>query len=64
MAAFESAAYVVVVDVRGVETAYRAGLTHDAAMQIAEALQREEDIVRVVHDVQHGRFEVDRYPPR
>jgi len=59
----ESAYTVVVVD-RAIETTHRSGLSHAAAMQLAEALQRDGKIVRVMHVTPRGRYEVDRYPLR
>ncbi len=65
MTEFESGTYcVVVVGARAIESTYRAGLSHEAAMRLAEELQRAGKDVRVVHDVHHGRYEVDRYPLR
>jgi hypothetical protein len=64
----ESAYAVVVVagaeEAGEIETTYRSGLSHAAAMRLAEELQDEGKIVRVMHVTPHGRFEVDRYPLR
>ena len=59
----ESAYTVVVVD-GAIETTYRSGLSHTAAMELAEALQLDGKVVRVMHVTPAGRHEVDRYPPR
>lgn len=64
----ESAYAVVVVaaaeEPGEIETTYRSGLSHAAAMRLAEELQDEGKIVRVMHVTPHGRYEVDRYPLR
>jgi hypothetical protein len=65
MTEFESGTYsVVVLGADAIASTYRAGLSHEAAMRVAEDLQREGKVVRVVHDVHDGRYEVDRYPLR
>ena len=59
----ESAYAIVVVD-GAVETTYQSGLSHTAAMQLAESLQHDGKVVRLIHVTPTGRYEVDRYPLR
>lgn len=48
------------------ETTLRDGLSHRAAMALAEAIQREGNHVnvKVMHMIGSDRYEVDRYPLR
>jgi hypothetical protein len=48
----------------GTETTHRSGLSHAAAMTLAEQLQRDGKTVRIMHVIATGRYEVDRYPLR
>ncbi len=60
----QDAAYAVVLVEGGVETPHRSGLSHPAAMTLAEELQREGKTARVIHMMGGGSYEVDRYPIR
>jgi hypothetical protein len=61
----ERFAYAVSTTVNGDdERTERSGLSHAAAMTLAEGLQREGKIVRVMHVIGANRYETDRYPPR
>jgi len=54
---------IVVVDGVGASTV-RSGLSHVEGMMLAERLQREGKLIRVMHVVGSNSYEVDRYPPR
>jgi hypothetical protein len=42
----------------------RSGLSHVEAMTLAEELQREGEVVTVMHVIGSKSYEVDRYPAR
>jgi hypothetical protein len=60
----QDAAYAIVLVEGAVEAPCRSGLSHPAAMTLAEELQREGKTVRVMHVTKSGSYEVDRYPLR
>ena len=57
-------AYAVVLGEDFAETPHRGGLSHPAAMTLAEELQRSGKTARVMHVTRSGSYEVDRYPLR
>jgi len=56
--------YVLVLEAEQGDTTHKTGLSHGSAMRLAEELQREGKIVRIMHAVGSARYEVDRYPLR
>ncbi len=60
----EDKAYAVVVGAGATERTERTGISHAAAMRLAEELEADGKIARVLHVLGAGRFEVDRYPLR
>jgi hypothetical protein len=56
--------YALVVVSGAIETTHEVRLSHPAAMVLAERLQHEGKIVRVMHVTATGSYEVDRYPLR
>jgi hypothetical protein len=60
----EDKTYAVVVATGATERTERSGLSHPAAMRLAEELESAGNTARVLHVLGAGRFEVDRYPLR
>jgi hypothetical protein len=56
--------YAIVVDDGVGESTVRSGLSHVEGMMLAEELQREGKLIRVMHVIGSNSYEVDRYPPR
>jgi len=57
-------AYGVDVIRAGLATIHESGLSHASAMMVAEEIQSDGGLARVMHNTSTGRYEVDRYPLR
>jgi hypothetical protein len=57
-------AYAVFTAHGALETLNRGGLSHVAAMRLAEELRRDGKVAIVMHVVRDRSYEVDRYPAR
>jgi hypothetical protein len=64
MSTYPPLEYALLVSDGAAEHAGPSGLSHVQAMLEAERLQRAGSTVRVMHVVESGSYEVDRYPPR
>jgi hypothetical protein len=60
----EDHAYAVVTAQSGADKPERSGLSHAAAMTLAEKLRRDGKAAVVMHVIGKKRYEVDRYPAR
>ena len=60
----DAIAYAVVTEEGSMANPWRSGLSHAAAMVIAEELRRAGRVAIVVHVVGDKSYEVDRYPAR
>ena len=60
----QESAYAVVTALGAIEKTERSGLSHVAAMRLAEELRRDGKVAIVMHVVGGKSYEVDRYPAR
>jgi hypothetical protein len=60
----EEHSYAVITARGAMEREERTGLSHAAAMTLAEELRRDGKVAVVMHVVGNKRYEVDRYPAR